>query len=685
MCRLLIQMVTALTITTIANAQIDWRFGFEDTWSHLSVWLKGAQRDALLTKLEYIVEAQQVGGDINFPALNSGWNGKQSHAGAPIKFDTSDQMVQLLQNHGFSMLWNLRINAKWASAGNPDCYGLGDCAPDSAHEQDLYDYIYAVVERYDGDGYWDMGYETPDDPSDDLRIPIQFYLMTGEIEFAGAYPPSEPGYGDEARNHFWTDSIENLLRTHRIIYQAMHDANPSDNTKLVSSGGVFFDLYSDFPDWPEIEGATVQARLNGNNNHNAIYVESFNRLKQMLTSFGDDSDGIECDYIGWHPHMPWREIDQAFSFIKTYAGNKPIYVDDMWCNIFLADRADSPGATLFTGGGQTIEGDFPNSLVPSYTALRNGVIFNNHQIVNWYYAKHARKIVKAFASVFGEGAERASISGICDIGGILRLNPGGYIDIMGTPAENFFEKPGYYTYKLLVDKLHDFVKVRELVVSNDPRTRVYEFERLERGPVYILWSETGEAPPDLDYHIPTGETVTLKVANNVDSLKLTHIITDTLNINPEEEIIATQDGQLTIQLGYEPVFLEGDLLTDVQSYPQSSLPSSFDLKQNYPNPFSAKGGSASGGNPQTTIRYNLPNECHITMEIFNVVGQRVRLLSSRVQGPGHAQVVWDGRDELEKPMCSGVYLYRVTATAVLTEGSNAEILFQQTKKMLLVK
>jgi hypothetical protein len=635
-------MFLILFQSSLALAQVDWRFGFEDTWAHFIGFMTDEQKEALITKLENITVSQRAGGDINFPAVSSGWKGLQPSAGAPIDFQETDRVIQLLQTHGFSELWNLRINAPWASVNNTDCYGTGDCAPDADHEIDLYNFIVALVERYDGDGFQDMGCETPDDASDDLIIPVRRYLMTGEIEFAGASPqPLVGGYGDEAVMHFWTDSIENLLRTHRIVYQAIHDADPTGSTKLISSGGVFWDLYSDFPDWPQIEGPTVQARLNGQNNHHVLYIQSYDRLKQMLISFSDDSDGIECDYIGWHPHMPWREIEQTFTFIKTYAGDKPIYIDDMWCNIFLIDRTDAPGNTLFTGGGRDIEGDFPNSLVTSYTALKNGVLFNNQPIVDWYYARHARTIVKAFISVFGEGAERASISGIADF---LTDKLG----IMGTLSENFYEKPGYYTYKLLVEKLLDFNAASEISVSNDPRTRVYKFER-PRGPIYVLWSETGDAPPDLDYRIANGEEVTLTVES--DKLIRTHIITDTSNTIPEVDTLATVNQLLTLQLGYEPFILEP--LPDTGIFDEkNSLPvSPFQLEQNYPNPFNA----------ETRIDFRLPQPAHVILKIYNAFGQEILTLLNDNLEIGYHSVFWKGTDKNGDSVSSGVYICMINA------------------------
>ena len=106
-----------------------------------------------------------------------------------------------------------------------------------------------------------------------------------------------------------------------------------------------------------------------------------------------------------------------------------------------------------------------------------------------------------------------------------------------------------------------------------------------------------------------------------------------------------------------------------------ALPTEFKLLQNYPNPF----------NPTTAIEYDLPSACLVTVEIFNTVGQRIRLVSSQVQGPGRFTTIWDGRDDQGHAMVSGMYFYKVTAAATKTKESNQQIQFQETRKMILVK
>jgi len=131
-----------------------------------------------------------------------------------------------------------------------------------------------------------------------------------------------------------------------------------------------------------------------------------------------------------------------------------------------------------------------------------------------------------------------------------------------------------------------------------------------------------------------------------------------------------QGGNISLQSGFwSPV----STLTEVDQQEDVPLPKALKLHQNYPNPF----------NPQTLIHYDLPKTCLVTIEIFNVVGQRIRLLSdSQSQGPGSAQAVWDGRDDQGRTMGSGVYFYSVTAAAGSDE---VDISFRQTRKMVLVK
>lgn len=96
----------------------------------------------------------------------------------------------------------------------------------------------------------------------------------------------------------------------------------------------------------------------------------------------------------------------------------------------------------------------------------------------------------------------------------------------------------------------------------------------------------------------------------------------------------------------------------------TSLPASFGLAQNHPNPF----------NPETIINYQLPEESSVEIKIFNINGQSVRTLADETKTPGFYTLVWDGRDAKGLVSPTGTYFYQIKA------GS-----FSQTRKMVLLK
>ena len=86
---------------------------------------------------------------------------------------------------------------------------------------------------------------------------------------------------------------------------------------------------------------------------------------------------------------------------------------------------------------------------------------------------------------------------------------------------------------------------------------------------------------------------------------------------------------------------------------------------NYPNPF----------NPTTTISFSIQNNSNVELSIYNIKGQKVKQLFSDQLPSGQHSVVWDGRDDNNLPVGSGIYLYQL-------EVDNQEI---ATKKCLLLK
>ncbi|MDD3535556.1 MAG: T9SS type A sorting domain-containing protein, partial [Candidatus Cloacimonetes bacterium] len=84
------------------------------------------------------------------------------------------------------------------------------------------------------------------------------------------------------------------------------------------------------------------------------------------------------------------------------------------------------------------------------------------------------------------------------------------------------------------------------------------------------------------------------------------------------------------------------------------IPSVLALQSNYPNPF----------NPSTTINFSLPKTAHARLVIYNIRGQKVKVLVSDTLYYGNHSVVWDGRDSGNRPVASGVYFARLEQSGI---------------------
>ncbi len=91
----------------------------------------------------------------------------------------------------------------------------------------------------------------------------------------------------------------------------------------------------------------------------------------------------------------------------------------------------------------------------------------------------------------------------------------------------------------------------------------------------------------------------------------------------------------------------------------AGIPGTFDLLQNFPNPF----------NPKTTIRYSVPRQSHVTIVIFNLLGQKVSILLDGMVTPGMHTITWDATT-----VSSGAYFCRMNAPG-----------FSETKKLMVLK
>jgi hypothetical protein len=113
---------------------------------------------------------------------------------------------------------------------------------------------------------------------------------------------------------------------------------------------------------------------------------------------------------------------------------------------------------------------------------------------------------------------------------------------------------------------------------------------------------------------------------------------------------------LTFEFGFSKMELSSE---SAVSDEENTIPTTADLLQNYPNPF----------NPTTTISYQLPEQSHVTLKVFDLLGREVATIVDGIEEPGYTSVQFDGRN-----LASGMYFYQLRAGA-----------FIDTKRFLLLR
>ena len=96
------------------------------------------------------------------------------------------------------------------------------------------------------------------------------------------------------------------------------------------------------------------------------------------------------------------------------------------------------------------------------------------------------------------------------------------------------------------------------------------------------------------------------------------------------------------------------------------------MNQNYPNPF----------NPSTKINYQLPATSFVKLSICDIRGREIVTLINKQQDAGYYSVEWNGKDEQQRVVSSGIYFYKIRAVDL---SSTKEHSYVSVKKMLLLK
>jgi hypothetical protein len=179
--------------------------------------------------------------------------------------------------------------------------------------------------------------------------------------------------------------------------------------------------------------------------------------------------------------------------------------------------------------------------------------------------------------------------------------------------------------------------------------------------VMVIWGNNVRTSEKIDGAIP-GETLQLTFWSSIDSTEYDLTL---LNIR---DILAGDESGDSLRYYPEGIFIvnaaierdeKGDDVDEGEIETPEGLPIRFTLHQNFPNPF----------NPSTSIRFSVPDEVHVNLAIYNVLGQEIDILVNEVKPPGNYEYFFDAAN-----LPSGIYIYNLSAGFYI-----------ETKKMVLIR
>jgi hypothetical protein len=218
-----------------------------------------------------------------------------------------------------------------------------------------------------------------------------------------------------------------------------------------------------------------------------------------------------------------------------------------------------------------------------------------------------------------------------------------------------------------------------LVMPPDGQDLVITHDNIGSNQIFAWSSSIDPNGSIVTYH------ATLQVAAGTDTLEISADTTGTAVVVPYASIAdvmtayATATGNYTADVSWTvyaddgwdeieatngPRSVSVDIGWYLGMHDEAIIPDVFALHQNYPNPF----------NPVTTIRYDIPEQALVRIDIYNILGQKVAVLAEGLHEPGFHAVRWNGTNMYGNALSSGMYFYHIKA------GD-----FRDVKKLLLVK
>ena len=446
---------------------------------------------------------------------NFQWGNMQSSLDSAIDFSRLDNFVREFQTTGFTeLVLALKSNSDWASVSVNGLI-VENPAPKPEYMDAYEEWVFSIVERYDGDGTDDM-------PG--LLFPVRFYEIGSEFS---SYEP-EP--------------VEEYLAVLERAYAAAHRAY--DNVIVAHAAFLTTLAFVNHPTPPEYEAAFES---------DADQTHSLADMRQVL----DRPDLF--DVVNVHALGDPYEIESIVAWLNYEMGQRGYRK-----RIILSDTGTTPFIAWGPATACDRDPNWMGRIVPPATEADrcrlaeyfNQLVNGDEQTLRWVQAFSAADIVKKVLVAADQGIFLINTAFTEDLLWlklpIIQAGAGnsawaGLVDV-----ERREYRPGYYALQQLIGYLRDYESITRHPFDDDG-IRVYELVRENRR-IWIAWYDPNYLVLPND-PIPK-TTVTLDVGGTTIAIET--LITQAEQSIPERAGLQTRDGTITFDLTPTPIFIISD-------------------------------------------------------------------------------------------------------------------------------
>ena len=242
--------------------------------------------------------------------------------------------------------------------------------------------------------------------------------------------------------------------------------------------------------------------------------------------------------------------------------------------------------------------------------------------------------------------------------------------IIYVTADNEYDYTDIDTLTIEVTSVYDQIVEPQMVFP--PNGHTIYFETMTDS-ISFVWNSAGYP----DFETGPGFEYRLRIVQSNETGNIPYNYTDltdtTFTFFPDSSTYSGQNNNYIWSLYTTeenlPEVLSGQggvffVILPAMNIDSREFPNEFMLYSAFPNPF----------NPSTTIRFDLPEDSFVTINVYDMIGRHVKSLLNNNISAGRRLIIWDGTNSFEQPASAGTYFYTIKTDR-----------YSQTKKMILLK